>query len=260
MPHAAVHFCDETDVLCEDCGYILNGLAEAGSCPECGQPIAQSLGNHRGPSYFEDAPSVRSFIVTTCQVLFRPTRFYRSLATRQASVQAVRFARLHRGVASVLFSFAAAGHVCLNSTMKAWARAFFNMLWERFYDEPVLFWLLIGPLSVIIYGLLVVVTRVAAALTSRLSAYQGVRLHRGVVLRGLGFHSATYVPGALLAAVTVVGYIAMLEYQIIIDPWSPGWASFRNFHSLFGGGCILCLVYLLVTYRIAMKNMMYANR
>ncbi|MCC6360529.1 MAG: hypothetical protein IT450_17460 [Phycisphaerales bacterium] len=32
------------DVLCLGCGYMLRGLNPAGACPECGQPIAQSLG------------------------------------------------------------------------------------------------------------------------------------------------------------------------------------------------------------------------
>lgn len=34
-------------LLCERCGYIIEGLPETGACPECGRPIAESLPERR---------------------------------------------------------------------------------------------------------------------------------------------------------------------------------------------------------------------
>src|SRR4051794_18196189 len=93
----------ETDLRCVGCGYLLRGLPASGNCPECGRPIERSLDRHRGPSAFEAAPSVRSFLRTTAAVLFRPTRFYRSLSARhEGTRRAAWFARCHRLLASVL--------------------------------------------------------------------------------------------------------------------------------------------------------------
>src|SRR5439155_6058558 len=39
----------EADLLCEFCGYTLNGLPAESNCPECGMPIASSLGQKRTP-------------------------------------------------------------------------------------------------------------------------------------------------------------------------------------------------------------------
>ncbi|MEZ6318065.1 MAG: hypothetical protein R3B49_04810 [Phycisphaerales bacterium] len=38
---------DEYTVLCERCGYVVEGLDPAGACPECGKPIAESLPERR---------------------------------------------------------------------------------------------------------------------------------------------------------------------------------------------------------------------
>src|SRR3954467_6090975 len=86
----------ESDILCEQCGYTLNGLPESGQCPECAAPIAQSTtGDGRVLPPWEVRPSLRTFLATTAEVTFRPTRFYRTLATRQTSRLTQTFADIH---------------------------------------------------------------------------------------------------------------------------------------------------------------------
>src|SRR3954447_19578537 len=102
-----------SDVLCESCGYTLNGLPEGGNCPECGQPIVRStVEDRREPPAWEreGLPRFAAFARTTAEVLFRPARFYRTLQTRRESPAARRFAQIHWVVAAILFAATAYLH------------------------------------------------------------------------------------------------------------------------------------------------------
>src|SRR5205809_1111709 len=99
----------ETDLLCEGCGYTLNGLPEESNCPECGKPLAQSRRSVRRVPAWEsgDGRDVRNFLATTAAVLFRPTQFYKTLATRRDVRPARLFADIHWTITSLLFGAAA---------------------------------------------------------------------------------------------------------------------------------------------------------
>src|SRR5690606_13045482 len=92
-----------TDLLCESCGYTLNGLPHDGNCPECGTPVAKStVQSGRDHTPWE---SGGSFILTSTLVTSSPATFYRSLKTRVSSRKqhlARRFARFHWTIASIL--------------------------------------------------------------------------------------------------------------------------------------------------------------
>src|SRR5688500_11386894 len=97
MPRSDVIVPAETSVLCEGCGYTLDGLPATGQCPECGLPIAASTGaDGRVLPAWEDATPGRTttsrFLSTTAAVVFTPDRFYRTLATRRDDRAALRFA------------------------------------------------------------------------------------------------------------------------------------------------------------------------
>src|SRR4051812_29901837 len=87
---------EESDILCETCGYTLSGLPSTGRCPECGTPIAESAASLRRPPVWEEPAqgAIAAFARASCEVIFHPTRFYRSLATRRDITASRRFAQL----------------------------------------------------------------------------------------------------------------------------------------------------------------------
>jgi predicted RNA-binding Zn-ribbon protein involved in translation (DUF1610 family) len=118
---------DETDKLCESCGYILNGLDPASistaACPECGAPIAESLEpGRRQPAPIERAWTARAFWQTTHSAILSKRAFYRRLLTRTDTPAVARFGRTHRLAAAVLFGVAGAFHAAWLAEMRGWIR------------------------------------------------------------------------------------------------------------------------------------------
>jgi len=235
----------ETDILCEDCGYTLNGLPESGRCPECGKPMAESLGTRRtGPPW--EMPGVRplrAFVSTTLQVLFRPTNFYRTLRTRPNFSAARSFALLHWLLASAMFAAAAYIH-------SGW---YFGSIFPR--DTPALLRLsMFILLGVVTYLLLFGVTVLAAKLTNWEATYRGYRMPMKVVLRGMYYHAAHYLPVALIALMTVVCYRVLVAIKPLML------IRAERYLYVIAGEVVVGAIYLFQTYWIGMRNMMYANR
>lgn len=65
---------DEYTLLCEKCGYVIEGLDPSGNCPECGKPIAESLPERRVGTPWQQSPGVGSLVRTWWMTLRHPVR------------------------------------------------------------------------------------------------------------------------------------------------------------------------------------------
>jgi hypothetical protein len=238
---------EETALLCEKCGYIVNGIPRDSLCPECAAPIAESLPDSRRPPLWEQQQgSVLSrFIVTTCQLIFTPAHFFRSMNSRADLQSSASFARGHYWISSILFGATAYVH-------GIWAWPF---LW---YERPIQTRQIYGIMmltlfSAAAYWLLVITAHVAARLTAWEAAYRGLRLPRRVVQRALHYHSAHYLPVALLAFLTVVGHQLLIFKNPSLDRHAVRYLYVLCAEVIVAAG------YLFSTYWKGMRNLMYAN-
>ena len=242
---------EETALLCEGCGYVLDGLPADSRCPECGRPIAESTGaqTRRAPAWEGGGGSAFSrFIGTTAEVLFRPTRFYRTFVTRQAPSASRWFGRIHLGLASLLIGVAAAEHFLWMVRLSV-SRAALEMARQPWVHAGVTV-----AMAVVVYEFIYWTTRLAARLTHWEATYRGLRLPLSVVRRGLDYHTVHYLPVALVAAATVVGY------QVLLARGTAGFDSAQKYLYVLSGEIVVSALYLFQTYWIGMRNMMYANR
>ena len=240
---------EETDILCENCGYMLNGLQPSGNCPECGAEIDLSVSERlRKPPLWEaigdPAPKWLRFLRTTAQIIFHPTRFYRNTTSRGSIEPARQFAQIHWIISSILIGIAAWAH---------WD--WFERVENRYTPHPAwVRWVLLLALPLGTYLATVFIIRIAAQLTAWEAAYRGYRLPHGVVLRALYYHAAHVLPVAILALITCVGYNLVQRTGQLLMTTDTAYLYVLCAEVVVAAG------YLFNTYWIGMRNLMYANR
>jgi hypothetical protein len=252
MARVAPAIPEETALLCEKCGYIINGIPTDSLCPECASPIADSLPENRRPPLWEQSDGSASghFWATTAQIIFQPSKFYRSITSRGDLRSSAKFARWHYAITSLLFGGTAFMHGGW-----AWGYRLLNASPRDAIRMRFFIGIFLGiPLCLITaYLLIVVTTNIASRLTAWEAAYRGLRLPRPVVQRALHYHSAHYLPVALVAFFTVFGFLVIIKNFPDIERHAV------NYLYILCAEVILAAAYLFMTYWTGMRNLMYAN-
>lgn len=247
MPLVADNLPADTDVLCEQCGYRLNGLPDAGNCPECGTAVAESTsGSSRRPPAWEDAQAgsiLRRWRLTISSALFTPSHFFRRLATRRQDPRSLSFATIHWLASSILLGLATVLH-------GEWSLRHY-LLGRSWTTSTRLMVFLLATITA--FGLFASLSKLASLFTFWEARYWGYRLPRAVVLRALHYHSVHFVP------VSLVGLLATLGWRVGL--WN-GWFGPQHaeiYLYAISGLVVLAAGYVFAIYVVAMRRIMYAN-
>lgn len=239
----------ESDLLCENCGYILNGLdaAKVGDavCPECGEPLADSVEpGRRKPAPIEERWTRETFWQTTFRAIAAKKRFYRSLITRTDTPAVSRFGRIHRMTAGGIFALAATFHA-------AWLAEQWGVIWTW----PNLAWLALAAVVFVTISLPMLgwLTKLAVFLTATESRFWGMRLPSSVVTRAMNLHAANYLPVAIVALVVTAGFRLGLITRALPVEWGVPYLWTL---------CTLVVIsafWLFESYVVAMRRIRLAN-
>lgn len=73
-------------LLCERCGYVLEGTAQEGVCAECGKAVVESLAERRVGSVWQQRAGWRTLARVAWMMHTRPSQVWKSLAISRADV------------------------------------------------------------------------------------------------------------------------------------------------------------------------------
>lgn len=232
-----------SDILCESCGYTLNGLPQSGNCPECGMPIAHSTSaNPRTLPAWEAGHdhAMRRFVSTAMRAL-SPGAFYRTLSIRGDVRRTRTFAR----VMSIPLVLLSAATILVHQLIAVAYGA----------TPPLLSgWPLVASVLIAAAAAWWFLCWAVGRLTALEARYWGFRLPHEVVRRALHYLSVQALVATLLPFAVVTAMFALLA-------WNRDYAAYMTeYLYAFSGSVIITAVYLFRVYWTAMRSLLYANR
>lgn len=232
------------DLLCEQCGYVLNGLPTDGNCPECGHTVAESTVDspRRAPIWEQgtDRPAAR-FQATAIPLIFRKKSFFRTMTAHGDAARSARFALIALLPGLLIGTKAALMHA-----------AILHLL----YNFPTVGQLL-GLLAAVPVGICLfwwVIYVLVIRLTALEARYWGMRLPREVVRRAVHYTAIHASVASLLPWAVTLTYLCLLIANDRLGEWATTYLYTLSL------AVVASAVYLFYVYVTAMKSLMYANR
>lgn len=252
---------DDFTLLCERCGYVVDGLPTDGACPECGRPIAKSLPERRVGTPWQRSPTFRNLLRTWAWTLLHPMRTLDALSEVPGHDRRLR--RWTTIAAALLFSLGWWQYGATN-TARAGPATLLVLLVVIVLSAGVA-WLVLQLLIHVETWGLGVIARVRRARMPRAARY-AVTAHGcvGWVLAGF----MLWVASIGLDVLHTIYFVPYTEY----DPSRPITEQFDVF---YGGSppwldllnaaarvlsCLIGLVFSGVFAWLGMRRLKYANR
>jgi len=203
---------DEFTLLCERCGYVIEGIDEAGVCPECAKPVRESMPALARPGTpWQNKRSIRSFLATLRDMAVRPrpTLSLARIDARSSRALAIRTTLLAAGIWAIAPTIWAV--VAWVFTFKSWFD--FVLAWTRDLGTIGLYGLL-GWLAAWCFLLtLTVIERAGVRLYGRM---RGRRVTREVATTVCAHACIGWVGGALLTWIPLAIDLASSELSLWI--------------------------------------------
>lgn len=228
------------DILCEFCGYTLNGLPDTGRCPECGQPIAESTSaSPRTLPAWEAVPrpGAAAFFKTTGALLRHSRRFFRHLRLKVDPDRSGGFAQVHILIATLLAGITM--HVHYDITQ-------IRML-------PLSPWLA-TPLRMILAWIVLELTLpLVILLASWEGRWWGYRLPPAHVRRAIHYAAAGLLPVSVVPLGITLVFKGMMVYDTQFGLY------FLPYLIVMSSAVVLGGLYLFRIFMNAMRSIRYAN-
>lgn len=171
-----------TRLLCEHCGYDVEGLPDSATCSECGRHVAASRPERRRGSPFQRNASTASYLATGVATLRYPGRLFARVKIERAVSR--RLLLSHIVVASVMLS------------VGPWLD-----LGRLFVQSPLLSW----PLNFLIsFGTLFILTQIESFGIRMFGARRRWRVTRDVALTVTAHAAVGWVVGGVLFLLAVL--------------------------------------------------------
>ena len=238
---------------CEFCGYNLTMAEPDGRCPECGKPVADSLGDHCRPGVLWERRAEVGLLRAWWRCVWDPIRRPRWFARQLNASADPRHHRVFLLIHIVpIFAIAYAGAVASLWFVATPAERLH--LWE---ERTGLLLLTFGPISG--YSIAVIAAAIGLVATAVLGTWEGWRDGRNLMSRVMPI--ACYLSGALVIGTTVAALagVAAILLEAALDKSVPLYSDTIAFAAYFTAIFVWFVWYQFLLY-LGTNGVRYANR
>lgn len=234
---------DEFTLLCERCGYVVEGLATDGACPECGKPIAESLPERRVGTAWQRKPGVVPLLRTWDQSFFHPIQTLDRLDPGAPTRGMIGW------TAAVCAGLVSVGIMCptgvflLEFGIDTIGDAITTIL-------PLILWLCI--LYGMVFGLVLLLTEVESRGLVLISRQRETRITTSIARRVCDHGSVGWVICASIVA--LLGLASTASY-LLRDDLMPAWVYLMGL-----GGMAFGFLFFETFAWLGLRRLKYANR